>query len=78
MSWVGFTTMRNPMTFEELTQNCTPEEREALVFHLASIRYRNTIRALLKCPGDIVNPHVQSNAEIPGLDFSEIRNLLGT
>lgn len=34
-------------TFDELCERCTPEEREALAWRLAEIRYRNTLRALL-------------------------------
>jgi len=46
-----------PMTFSELTANCTQAERVALAFYLGAIRYRNTIQALLP-QGEIVNPHV--------------------
>lgn len=67
-----------PMTFDELTANCTPAERTELAFQLAAIRYRNTIRALLKCPGEIVNPHVLPNAETPKPDFAAMNSTLRT
>lgn len=34
------------MTFSELCHGCTPDEREALAWHLGMIRMRNTVRAL--------------------------------
>jgi hypothetical protein len=53
-----------PMTFSELTANCTEAERVALVFYLGAIRYRSTIQALLP-QGEIVNPHVSPHVPEP-------------
>lgn len=62
------------MTFDELCKGCTPQERTELAWHLAAIRYRNTIRALLSCPGEVVNPHVHPDVPkrpaLPGLPSS--------
>jgi len=52
------------MTFDELCRGTTAEEREQIVWRLAEIRYRNTIRALLP-RGEIVNPHVLPYAAEP-------------
>lgn len=38
---------RETVTFDKLCHRCTPQEREALAWRLAEIRYRNTLRALL-------------------------------
>jgi hypothetical protein len=38
---------RRTMTFHELVQGCTDEERIALAWHLAMLRARKTVQALL-------------------------------
>lgn len=41
-----------PMTFNELCQNVTQAEREALAWHLGMLRLRETVRVLSRPPDD--------------------------
>jgi hypothetical protein len=51
-----------PMTFNELTSHCTPEQREAMALHLAVMRGIKTFLELRRAPADESKPLVSEEA----------------